>query len=200
MLYFIITCALILLSVFVFLPRFSQFTQRYNLGINFFLTLVATLVGVFLAISITNYETVKQEKQDVIKLLLSSISSVETCHEYTRVLVEYHNSLPAKDGSKADFYVNNPPPYPDYLDIFLTQNIVSKNLSGASLSDLNELLINLKRSRTSNAPLYLELLKRTQDLLQVEVSFQQGNISHNQLEAQLDTLNDFTQSAVSTVK
>ncbi|MCG9758981.1 hypothetical protein L1D50_07660, partial [Pseudoalteromonas sp. Isolate6] len=58
-------------------------TERFSLGINFLLTLIATLVGVLLAI--TDYEAEQKEKQDVVKLLMSSISSVKTCYEYSEI-------------------------------------------------------------------------------------------------------------------
>ena len=56
MLYIILTILLCFLGVFTFIPKFKSVIERYSVGINFFLTLVATLVGVLLAISITNYE------------------------------------------------------------------------------------------------------------------------------------------------
>ena len=190
MLYIILTILLCFLGVFTFIPKFKSVIERYSVGINFFLTLVATLVGVLLAISITNYEAKQKEKQDVIKLLKSSISSVQTCYEYSAELVEYFNELPKEDALKTDFYIKNPPPYPEYLDTFLTQNIVSKNLSGTTLSDLNEYLINLKRSRTLNAPLYLKLLEQTLKLLELEVTYQKGHINEAQLDIELSALDD----------
>ena len=70
------------------------------------------------------------------------------------------------------------------------QNIVSKNLSGAALSDLNGLLINLKRSRINNAPLYRAVLEKTLRLLELEVSFQREEINISQLESQLDIIEE----------
>jgi len=190
MFYITITIGLVFLSAFTFLPKFKNIVENYSLGINFFLTLMATLIGVLLAISITNYDTEQKEKQDVIKLLKSTITSVETCFEYSDELIKYFNEIPGKDKSKITFFVKNPPPYPEYLDTFLMQNIVSKNLSGAALSDLNGLLINLKRSRISNAPLYLAVLEQTLRLLELEVSFQREEINISQLESQLDIIEE----------
>jgi len=70
------------------------------------------------------------------------------------------------------------------------QNIVSKNLSGATLSDLNEYLINLKRSRTFNAPLYLKILEQTIKLLELEVAYQKGHISEAQLDLELSAIDN----------
>jgi hypothetical protein len=188
MLYITLTVVLSLLGAFTFVPQFKSIIERHSIGVNFFLTLIATLVGVLLAISITNYEAEQKEKQDVIKLLKSTITSVEACYEYSEELIEYFDELPKNDESKPEFYVKNPPPYPEYLDTFLMQNIVSKNLSGATLNDLNEYLINLKRSRTINAPLYLTVLGQTLKLLELEVDYQKGIIDEKQLDTQLSAL------------
>ncbi|GMM69482.1 hypothetical protein MTsDn1_27770 [Alteromonas sp. MTD1] len=195
MLYIIFTALLCFLGIFTFIPKFKSVIERHDVGINFFLTLIATLVGVLLAISFTNYEAEQKEKHDVIKLLNSSISSVKTCYEYSEELSEFFNSLPEEDSLRDEFYIKNPPPYPDYLDTFLMQNIVSKNLSGTTLSELNEYLINLKRSRTFNAPLYLKVLEQTLKLLELEVAFQKDIISEVQLDAEISELNDILTSS-----
>ena len=188
MLYTIITISLVLLSTFVLLPKFKGFTENYNLSINYFLTLVATLVGVLLAIAITNHEAEKKEKQDVIKLIRASISSVETCHDYTEKLIEHYDQLPAESNEKQQFYAKNQPPYPEYLDAFLMQNIVSKNLSGDALGELNERIINLKRTREHRVPMYLSMLTETSKILSYELSFQRGEINEHQLEQKIDSL------------
>ena len=89
MFYALITIGLIVVSAFVFLPRFRTVTERYSLGVNFFLTLIATLVGVLIAILISNYEQAKKETADVVKLLHASIASIETCHQYSEALLEF---------------------------------------------------------------------------------------------------------------
>ena len=196
MLYIVLTVVLSFLGVFTFVPKFKSVIERHSVGINFFLTLIATLVGVLLAIYINNYETAQKEKQEVIKLLTSTKASVETCYDYSEELIEYFDTLPKDDPTKADFYAKNPPPYPDYLDIFLTQNIVSKNLSEASLSELNEYIINLKRSRTFNASLYLTLLEQTLGLLDLEVSYQKGTLTEVQLDEKLTQLSSSVTTAM----
>lgn len=190
MLYIILTILLCFFGVFTFIPKFKSVIEQYSVGINFFLTLIATLVGVLLAISITNYDAKQKEKQDVIKLLKSSISSVEKCYEYSEKIIKHFNELPKDDALRVKFYVKNSPPYPDYLDIFLMQNIVSKNLSETTLSELNESLINLKKSRTFDAPLYLNVLGHTLQLLELEVAYQQGQINEAQLDLEFSALGD----------
>ncbi|MCL1038693.1 hypothetical protein L2750_16310 [Shewanella submarina] len=194
MLYLVLTVILSLFGAFTFLPRFKGLVERYNTGINFLLTLIATMAGVMLAISITNYEAGQSEKQDVIKLLGAAISSVEQCHDYSEELMEYFSKLPKDHALKTDFYQKNPPPYPGYLDTFLTQNIVSKNLSGIALAKLNESLINLKRVQMVNVPLYIETLKLTNELLALEVRFQKGELTETQLDSRVNQLTEELQN------
>ena len=104
MFYIVVTIGLVFLSTFVLLPKFNEFTERYSLSINYFLTLIATLVGVLLAISITNHEADKKEKQDVIKLLNSSVTAVDACYDYTEELIEYYNEIPDDNELKSEFY------------------------------------------------------------------------------------------------
>ena len=68
------------------------------------------------------------------------------------------------------------------------QNIVSKNLSGEGLSDLNVQVINLKRTHNYKANLYLSVLNRTRNILLAELSFQRGEITEQQLDEKLSLL------------
>ena len=188
MTYTLVTLGLILLTGIVFLPRFKLVLERQIHAVNFFLTLVATLVGVLLAIAISNFEENRKEKQDVAKLILASIGSVETSREYSQLLFEHYQSLSTDDVKRPTFFTKNILPYPDYLDVFISQTIVSKNLSSAGLSDLNELLINLKRSKKQTPALYINILNRTEALLQTELRNQQGNIDYQDLELKLDAI------------
>lgn len=190
MTYTLVTVGLVLITAIIFLPRFKGFVERQNHAVNFFLTLVATLVGVLLAIAITNYEESQKEKQDVAKLISASINSVETSREYSESLYKHYLSLPKSKKQQAKFFEKNTLPYPEYLDVFISQSLVSKNLSEAALSDLNELLINLKRSIDRDPKLYIEILKRTEALLNTELTYQRGELSYAELERHLDKIED----------
>ncbi len=185
MLYLVVTLILVLLSIVLFLPRFQPMTDRYSLGFNFFLTLIATLVGVLLAISITNFDSERREKEDMIKLLHASISSIETCHDYSEELLEFSGSLKKGSAEFHQFFDKNPLPYPSYLDTVLAQNIISKNMSQQTLADFNEILINLKRGKDVNGALYIQLLNEVKSILSAEISYQQGDLSLQQLQVKL---------------
>lgn len=151
---------------------------------------MATLVGVLLAIAVTNYEESQKEKQDVAKLISASINSVETSREYSESLYKHYLSLSKSKKQQGKFFENNKLPYPEYLDVFISQSLVSKNLSEAGLSDINELLINLKRSIDKDPKLYIEILKRTEALLNAELTYQRGDLSYIELERRLDKIED----------
>ena len=102
--------------------------------------------------------------------------------EYGQKLLEYYDSLEEQNPQKATFFSRNIPPYPDYLDAFLTQNLVSQNLSLELLTDLNEYVINLKRTRQHMVPFYLQLLNLLREMIKQEIRYQQGEISPEQLQ------------------
>ncbi|CCQ11566.1 hypothetical protein PALB_24670 [Pseudoalteromonas luteoviolacea B = ATCC 29581] len=189
MIYVILTIVLSLVGLITFLPKYRPLLERYQLGINFILTLVATLVGVLLAIVITEYEVQEKEREDMVKLLGSSIVSVKTCQSYSEDLVEYFDQLPKGETSKVEFFNKNPIPYPDYLDLFLMQDIVGQNISTSTLEELTELMINLKRTRDGKERHYLVILHQIHQLLLAEVEYQKGNIDELRLEQQIEMLN-----------
>lgn len=188
MTYLVLTAVLIISGLITFSPRLQPFIQRYNTGINYFLTLLATFIGVLLALAMTNFEEDRKEKEHVIKLLNATIASVETSADYSENLIDYYHALPENAAERVTFYQKNPLPYPDYLDTFLRQNLISRNLSGAALSNLNELIINLKRTQASRTQIYLQLMQITQQTLESEKQFQQGLIDEATLEKQLAAL------------
>ena len=73
--------------------------------VNYFLTLIATLVGVLLAIAITNYEDSQKEKQDLIKLLNASIESVDTSYDYANELVKFEENLKVGNDKKNKIFL-----------------------------------------------------------------------------------------------
>ncbi|NOU52179.1 hypothetical protein HG263_16745 [Pseudoalteromonas sp. JBTF-M23] len=50
MLYAVLTVLLVAVGCFAFLPRFKKTIERYSVGVDFILTLLATLAGVLVSI------------------------------------------------------------------------------------------------------------------------------------------------------
>ncbi|MEC4087988.1 hypothetical protein [Pseudoalteromonas rubra] len=177
MLYIILTIALLALSALLFTPSFKAFTHRYEVACNFILTLVATLVGVLLAIAISNYDADRKEVKDLIKVLHAAEAVVEESLEYSISLHEAYQQNIDKYGEKQAFFTRNPLVYPQYLDNMLTQNLVSKNLSMEGLSELNEHLIILQRSQKVAPETFIASMRYIKQLLILERRFQNAELS-----------------------
>jgi len=194
--YLLLVVLLSLVGVFAFLPQFQPWIRKYNTGINFFLTLIATLVGVLLAIAISDYEADKKEQQDLIKLLRAAENVVENSADYTNDLMLIYMELAEKDERKKAFFLRNPPPYPNYLDSLLNQNIASKNISSEGLEVLNEYLFNLKKVRQSDIDIYLHLLQQIRQVLQLEQEHQASKLDLQSLDLKLEQLQQQSQQFI----
>lgn len=186
MLYIILTIALLALSALLFTPSFKAFTLRYEVACNFILTLVATLVGVLLAIAISNYDADKKEIKDLIKVLNAAEAVVEESLDYSVKLNEIYQENPEQFGEQGDFFTRNPLVYPHYLDNMLTQNLISKNLSQEGLSELNEHLITLQRSKQVAPQAFIASMRYIKQVLILERRFQLTEISAQEYQQTLD--------------
>ena len=196
--YLLLVLFLSLVGILAFLPQFQPWIKKYNTGTNFFLTLSATLVGVLLAIAISDYEAANKEQQDLIKLLKAAESVVDSSYDYSEELVKaYQASASPRSAENQDaFWLKNPPPYPDYLDNLLNQNIASKNLSLEALEELNEYLFNLKKVRQSDMVIYLHFLQQIQQVLKLEQSYQAGQLALAELEMKIAQLKQQSQQFI----
>lgn len=186
MLYIILTCALLALSALLFTSSFKAFTRHHEVACNFILTLVATLVGVLLAIAISNYDSDQKEIRDLIKVLTAAEAVVEESLDYSIRLNEAYQQNIEEFGDQADFFTKNPLVYPHYLDTMLSQNLSSKNLSQEALSELNEHLITLQRSQRVAPKTFIASMRYIKQVLILERSYQRGELSAEDYEQQLD--------------
>ncbi|NTS76793.1 hypothetical protein HR060_07905 [Catenovulum sp. SM1970] len=200
MIYIAVIVTLSLLGLLMFIPKFKASFEKYALGINFILTLFATLVGVLMAIYISNYEAEKKEQKDLIKLLGAAKVSVSTSIDYSEKINNYYETLADDSPDRSDFYVKNKPPYPEYLDSFLAQDIISKNLSAQTLESLTEAQINLKKSLNYNIDMYFVLLQETEAIIDLEIQFQQNLLSANTLEQEQDKLSAQIRSKLNSLQ
>lgn len=189
MIYTIITVVLVVLSSILFLPKFKYLIEKQATAVNFMLSMVATLAGVLLAISISNYEAEVKEREDLVKLIDASIASINTAQGYSEALLEHSLTLNG-EAEQSNFFNRNPLPYPQYLDVFITQSVVSKNLSRNAFIDLNGAVINLKRTLVSKPEVYVQLLERTRLLLNIERQYLLGEIGAADHENKLDEIED----------
>ncbi|AOT10781.1 hypothetical protein [Pseudoalteromonas luteoviolacea] len=188
MAYLITTAILIACCMVFFIPSMRQFTKENELVSNFALTMVATLIGVLLAIAISNYDEDEKERRDLIKLLHAAKAVATESLEYSQAVMAFYQSNEAGSEtkySKQQFFKDNPLPYPEYLDALMSQQLFIKNLSQESLTELSESLILMKRANTHRPHLFLSSLSFVLYVLEQEQRYQKGEISLHELEKAL---------------
>ena len=159
---------------------------------SFILTLIATLAGVFIAISLTNSEIRKKEKEDTIKLLNTSKLILINTKAYSQGLkrtVEKHekdttSSIEIISQMKKD----NPIPFPHLLETVVTNEILSKNISRYSHSQIYAGLLNLKKlADYRTAETYEQALSELIVLMDLEIQFQKGKLDVTEIENRMKT-------------
>lgn len=195
MTYLIATIIISLLGVITFLPALRPWANRNELGVNFITTMLATLVGVLLAIAITNFEEDNKERRDVMKLIGAATTSISETREYGKTLVDFANNLKQEAQTEqqanqevAEFYNKNPLPYPHYIERFVTQTLVSKMLSQPTLEMLNGQIINLERSATTKPEMAVFIQKQMLETLALELRWLKGELTESDLELEHDKL------------
>ncbi|TQF68115.1 hypothetical protein [Pseudoalteromonas luteoviolacea] len=189
MIYLVTTVVLILCSAILFIPKFRSFTQRNELASNFALTLIATLIGVLLAIAISNYDADEKERRDLVKLLYAAEAVVKESQAYSIELFKHYKQHALDTNSieeKKQFFEKNPLVYPEYLDALMSQHIFIKNLSQESLTELSERLIIMKRAQTVMPRLFIQSTSYVSYILEQERRYQKQEITLIELEALLD--------------
>jgi len=102
--------------------------------VSFVLTLIATLVGVLLAIWLTNLGIRNKEKEDTIKLLNTAKLIVTNTNQYAKSLsntvIELEKDTIANNYQTIEeTKFSNPIPYPDLLENLISNELISKYIS-----------------------------------------------------------------------
>ena|GEM_PF-2078391 len=148
----------------------------------FISTLLATLIGVLLAVTLSNNANIKKEKEDSIKLLNSASRIVDMTYVYTVGLESYiadykNDSISNTDSIILVIKEKNPLPYPDLIGTIISNELISKNMSDFSYIQINSVIINLKRNREyESINTYKRSLKELELLLELEIDYQKGEI------------------------
>ncbi|QTE24313.1 hypothetical protein [Polaribacter cellanae] len=154
-------------------------------------TLMATLFGVLLAVTLSNRSNINKEKKDTIKLINTANTIVSSSYNYSRVIHKYVEEL-AKDSiansNKIKIVIKrNPLPYPEMLKSILTNQIVSKNISEYMQKVIYNNLYNLKKTHNfADIFDYENVLEELKLALELEAKYQQEKIS---LSVMIDTYN-----------
>ena len=160
---------------------------------SFILTLIATLAGVFIAISLTNSEIQKKEKEDTIKLLNTSKLILANTKSYSQELNKAVKKLEKDTISNSNESISqiketNPIPFPYLLETVITNEILSKNISEYSHSEIYTGLINLKKlANYQTSEIYEQSLSELIILMDLEIQFQNEKLNMDEIEKIMET-------------
>ena len=160
---------------------------------SFILTLIATLAGVFIAISLTNSEIQKKEKEDTIKLLNTSKLILSNTKSYSQELNKAVKKLEKDTISNSNESISqiketNPIPFPYLLETVITNEILSKNISEYSHSEIYTGLINLKKlANYQTSEIYEQSLSELIILMDLEIQFQNEKLNMDEIEKIMET-------------
>ena len=154
-------------------------------------TMIATLIGVFLAVTLSKRETQRKERSDTIKLLKSAKSILDLTFDYVLGLEIYLTEIEKKPiethPSLSEVKEKNPIPFPDLMETIITSEIVSKNLTAFSHSEIYNGLINLRKvSNYNSINTYKRVLSELGLLLDLEIAFQKREINFEGIENRLE--------------
>lgn len=155
--------------------------------ISFFLTLIATLIGVLIANSLSERSEKSRDKQFAIKRIHSSSQLVDNTFTLSNSIGKSIQFM-KQDTSYTDEDIrsivsNNPLPYPDYLSTTLENPAVLDNMSAFTYEQLYKHLLNLEKlAKFKTLSYYAEGLENIKSLLDLEVQYLQGELSMEELE------------------
>jgi len=155
----------------------------------FISTLLATLIGVLLAVTLSNNANIKKEKEDTVKLLNSANRIIDMTYDYTIGLESYlteleKDTIKSTDSIISSFKEMNPLPYPASLETIISNELISKNMSEFSFVTINSVIINLNRVHEyERINSYKRSLKELELLLELEIEYQRGTLK-------LEAMND----------
>lgn len=188
----------IILSL-IYIPRISQ-PRRFDSLSKFFLTLLATLAGVFLAFQISNYQEIQNEESFLEALIEQSISELEYENEY--IIANYFTFIEDKrDIAEFEQFISiHPIRGIISLDILLNSTLLSKFASpssgriGVIEHDLNSMRATLNSAnidsqvRLEMIQSYVQLTSYLRKILLTEVAYIQGDISDEEAEEEYNSL------------
>lgn len=156
--------------------------------LSFISTLVATLIGVFIAIWLTNIGVKKKENEDTIKLLSTCKSILNSTDTYAKNLSAVIQNMEADSlhitpDSLDHIKEKNPIPYPNQVEQLFSNELISKNVSELVHRALYNNLINLRKvAQYSTVNYYSRILEEMVFLIDLERDRLQGPLEGEQLQ------------------
>ena len=183
----IILIILSLVSV-IFLIRIHKNGNKLE-SLSFLSTMIATLFGVLVAITLSNIEDEKKEIDNTIKLLNSGLKVLQVTYACTNAFgnidIETEQDSSEEEDSQERNRQLNPLPDLVQLETIIASETVSKNLSEVALLQIYAELINARNiGNYDTINRYKEILKRLFFWIKVEIAYLKGNISLEEIQSQ----------------
>ncbi|RLD66153.1 MAG: hypothetical protein DRI84_05350 [Bacteroidetes bacterium] len=182
---------LVVLSIVIIIFLFIIRKKGKKIEITHFIsTLLATLIGVLLAVTLSDHANIKKEKEDTVKLLKSADRVIDMTYEYTLGLESYileleKDSINNSDSIIRDIKNKNQLPYPDLMETIISNELISKNISAFSYLQINSAIINLKKVREwGRINTYKRFLNELDILLELEIDYQNGDLDEEAMSEQ----------------
>jgi hypothetical protein len=181
---------------------------KYKIGreqwVSFLLTLIATLIGVFLAIWLTESEMREKEKEDTIKLLTTAKLMLSNTRDYSKnlnntIIGLKRDSVQYPEDDIETVKSNNPVPYPGLVETIISNELVAKNISEYSHNNLYNDLINIRKlTEYETIEYYLKSLEEMILVLDLEIELLKDQIELSELESAYNTRVEEIEQAYST--
>lgn len=190
----IIIFIVIIALLFVF--RKKTFVKDNGPILYFVLTTVATLIGVVLAVNLSEKQALVKEKEDLVKVINSGISVSKLYKNISGALINANNSSELKalklKEKEADSLIIDEINLPklDFLDNLLSDNSLSKLLSQETLSTLHEFNLNMEVTRNSQIAIYMIYIDMVIKTLGFERDFQLNKITLTELKSKHEETKD----------
>jgi len=179
-------------TYFSFSKRLKSFRKKYSKGVDFYLTLFATIIGVFMALYISTIIEENKNKAYVIDMLKISKSDVKSSFQQNEEILKDIYSMATKDSiiSNQDSLniAINPLYYPKHFEKNMDKDIVARHIELFSYQSMqNDLDFSKKIKRFFEAYAYknglgtvhhyIAILKGLERKLDAEIQYQHHEIS-----------------------
>ena len=143
--YLLIIIVIFSLSFILFTRHFKKFRKKDDTLFNYFLTIFATFIGAFLALSLTIHQNSRENVGKFVKLLEASKIDSKSVISRTNDALKVFNNDSKVESCCADYFKNNPIPKPElFISLFqneLVLEIISKESLVALLAEKKNLIL-----------------------------------------------------------
>ncbi|WP_378178532.1 hypothetical protein [Aquimarina sp. SS2-1] len=192
----VIIILVVVITIFSFNKKFNRIRKRYSNGIDFYFTLIATIIGVLLAFYFSDLAEKRKDKQYVIDILEISKSNVDQNIDENKSLIDLYRKVKLDSLNVAINALN----YPTFTEeiIFADSKIsqyISKNTYKSLLSrfESSKKMKNLfhtysfKQSSLVAEQYNLTLIRISQNI-ELEIELQKGTLNETELKEKNDSL------------